>query len=129
MHQKNYESAIADLELTTQKAIALQPIYWQARFLKGQCHFHLQQYAEAAKEFKLFIARTFVKDDPNFEKKKEAYYRHAQALAGLKDKARATEALELAQKISGQGDKALNESIISLLRQVKGNAGEPVPAK
>ena len=129
MHQKNYEAAIMDLDLTTQKAIALQPIYWKARLLKGQCHFHLQQYAEAAKEFKLFLGRAFAKDDPNLEKRKEAFYRHAQALVALKDKTKALEALEAGQKLSGQGDKALQENITTLLRQLKENAGEPVSAK
>jgi len=129
INTKNYDKAVEDLILTTQKAIALQPIFWKARFLKGQCHLWLQEYAEAAKEFKLFTARAFQKDDPNYSSRKEAYYLLAQAFVALKEIARAREALEAAQKITDKSDKILQQNIASLLKELNGKTREPAHAK
>jgi tetratricopeptide (TPR) repeat protein len=129
INTKNYDAAIADLDLTTQKAIALQPIYWKARLLKGQTHLLKQEYAEAAREFKLFTSRTFAKDDPNFGERKQAYYDLAQSLTALKEVNKALEALETAQKITGQGDKELQANIVALQRQLKEKNRQPASAK
>jgi tetratricopeptide (TPR) repeat protein len=129
MNQKNYTAAIADLELTTQKAIALQPIYWKARMLKGQCHLQKQEYAEAVKEFKLFTARTFTKEDPNYSNRKEAYYNLAQAHVGAKEPSKAIEALEAAQKITEKTEKTLQSNIATLLKELKNKTRETVSAK
>lgn len=129
MKKEDYETAIADFVLTTQKAIALQPIFWKARLLKGACHLHQQEYAEAAKEFKLFLARPFAKDDPNFDRRKEAYFKYAQALVALKDHNKALEALEAAQKITDKTDKQLNENIAALTRELKGQMRSAASAK
>lgn len=127
INNKNYAQAIDDLVLTTQKAIALQPIYWKARLLKGQCHLLTQDYAEALKECKLFLGRTFAKDDPNQLKRKEAYYMQAQAHLALKETPKALESLEAAQKITDKTDKTLNEKISALLKEIK--KGAAVAAK
>jgi tetratricopeptide (TPR) repeat protein len=129
MNSANYEDAIADLILTTQKAIALQPIYWKARMLKGQCHLFLKEYAEAIKEFKLFLGRAFAKDDTNIQSRKEVYYYLAQAHLALKEHNKAVEALESAQKISEKGDKSLQTKIASLLKEINGKRREPAAAK
>jgi tetratricopeptide (TPR) repeat protein len=129
MQKEAFEDAIGDFELTTQKAIALQPIYWKARFQKGECHLKLQEYAEAAREFKLFINRAFAKDDPNFMRRKEAHYRYAQALVALKDYEKALTVLEAAQKISDKSSKQLNDAIAALLRELKDKMRTPLPAK
>lgn len=129
MNTKNYDAAIADLVLTTQKAIALQPIYWKARLLKGQCHLYKQEYGEAVKEFKLFTGRIFTKDDPNYQNRKEAHYLLAQAHLALKETGKALEALETAQKITDKTDKTLQENITKLLRELKDKTREPVTAK
>lgn len=129
MNMKQYDSAIADFDLTTQKAIALQPVYWKARLLKGQCHMIKGEYTEAVKEFKLFLGRTFIKDDPNIVDRKQAYYDLAQAHVALKEVNKAIEALDAAQKITGHSDKALTENISALQKQLKDKARQAVPAK
>lgn len=129
MLKEDYDAAIADLDLTTQKAIALQPIYWKARLLKGECHILRQEYAEAAKEFKLFITRKFLKDDPNFARRKEAYFKYSQALVALKEYDKAMESLEAAQKITEKSSKALNDSIAALMRELKDKLRAPLSAK
>jgi tetratricopeptide (TPR) repeat protein len=129
MQKEDYQTAVGDLILTTQKAIALQPIYWKARLLKGQCHLMLQEYAEAAQEFKLFTARAFPKDDPNIGKRKEAFFKHAQALVALKEYGKAMDVLESADKIVDKGDKALNDNIASLIGELKERLRTPASAK
>jgi tetratricopeptide (TPR) repeat protein len=129
MQREDYQAAIADFILTTQKAIALQPIYWKARLLKGQCHLMQLEYADAAKEFKMFTARGFPKDDPNIVKRKEAFFKHAQALVALKEFGKAMDALDSAQKIGDKSDKALNDSITALIGELKERMRTPASAK
>jgi len=129
MQKEDYVSAISDLILTTQKAIALQPIYWKARLLKGQCHLLQQEYAEAAREFKLFTARDFPKGDANIAKRKEAYFKQAQALVALKEYGKAMEVLELAEKIQDKNDKTLNKNITALIGELKERLRTPASAK
>ena len=129
MHKEDYKSAIEDLILTTQKAIALQPIYWKARLLKGQCHLMQQNYTDAVKEFKLFTSRDFPKGDPNLAKRKEAFFKLAQAQVALKEFSKAMDALELAQKIPDKQDKALNDSITALASELKDRIRTPASAK
>lgn len=64
---EDYEEAIANLELSIKKAIALQTIYWKSRRLKAECHIKLNQYDKAAYDLKLFTNRNFDKTDPNFK--------------------------------------------------------------
>ena len=97
--------------------------------LKGQCHLFLQEYAAAAKEFKLFLGRNFAKDDPNYLNRKEVYYYLAQALLAMKEENKAQEALEAAQKITLKGDKALQANIATLLKEINGKRREPASAK
>jgi hypothetical protein len=89
----------------------------------------LQEYAEAAQEFKLFTARAFPKDDPNIGKRKEAFFKHAQALVALKEYGKAMDVLESADKIVDKGDKALNDNIASLIGELKERLRTPASAK
>ncbi len=122
----NLEEAIRDLVLTTQKAIALQPIYWKARKLKGRCHYDLKQYADAAREFKLFLSRKFTKDDPNFSEYRHAAYLYAQTLLALGEHDKASDALHSAEKFTGQDQSVTDEMIETLRAEINEVRGEPV---
>lgn len=85
VHLKNDETieAIADLELTLKKSVALQNIYWQARRLKAECHLKTKQWEKAAFDLKLFAARNFAEGHPNLEWKKWAYFNYGKVLLEL----------------------------------------------
>jgi tetratricopeptide (TPR) repeat protein len=82
---KNIAGAIEDLESTVKKTFPLQPMYWQARNKKGDCHIQLKQYDKAAFEYKFFTKRVFDSKDPNFPKRKKACCNYVKALMELGD--------------------------------------------
>ena len=57
--KNDHEGAIEDLQQAIKTSIPLQPIYWTARRKKGMCHIALNEYEEAAKDFKFFTNRKF----------------------------------------------------------------------
>lgn len=72
--------AIADMEMAIKRSIPLQPVYWQTRRLKGECHLKEKDFEKAVFEFKLFCKRKFVASDPNFRWRKKAFFFYGQAL-------------------------------------------------
>lgn len=80
MRKQDWDMAIEDLDMTTKKAIALQPIYWKARRLKAQCHLHKKELSQAIRELKLFTSRKFTKDNPNYQQLRDAFYEYASVL-------------------------------------------------
>jgi len=84
MTLKQFHKAIPDLLQTTRHSIPLQPLYWKARRLKGDCHLKLEQYDKAATEYRFFTARAFDKENPNHAFRKKAFLDYGRALLGLK---------------------------------------------
>lgn len=80
LHNNDTKRALDDLGLTVLKSLALQMVHWQARFQKGELHYQLKQYKEAAFELKLFCDRNFDPKDLNALKKREAAYIYAKIL-------------------------------------------------
>ncbi|MCO6489187.1 MAG: tetratricopeptide repeat protein [Phaeodactylibacter sp.] len=74
------KGAAQDLELAAKNSIPLQPMYWQARRIKGECHLRLGEFDKAALEFKLFTRRNFSKENPNFRWRKRAFFNYGRAL-------------------------------------------------
>lgn len=74
------KKSLEDLSLTIQKSLALQMVHWQARYQKGELHYHQKQYKEAAFELKLFSDRQFDANDPNSLKKRDAAFTYAKIL-------------------------------------------------
>ena len=78
--QDQLRDALPDLEKAIKKSIPLQPNYWKARRIKGECHLQLEEYDEAIFELKLFTKRQFSSDNPNFGMRKRGFSQYGQAL-------------------------------------------------
>lgn len=98
--KEDWKAAIADLEVAIKQSIPLQPIYWKARRLKGECHLQLGQYKEAAFEYKLVTPRQFDKEDPNFKWRKQAFYNYGIALLKSGNSADAIKAFDTTASIT-----------------------------
>lgn len=116
--QNDFDSAIADLSLAIEKAIALQPIYWTARRIKAECHFNLKDFASAAKELKLFTSRKFLKEDPNYNWRRKAFYQYGKSLIAISQKDEALKALQQAAALPVGEGKVSNEDIQALIDQL-----------
>lgn len=106
---KDTEKAIADLDMATKTSIALQPLYWKSRRLKGNCHLELEQYEKAAFEYRLFTKRNFAKDDPNRKALKDVYFNYGRVLLALDKAEEALEAIKTSKAIENQ-DFSYSES-------------------
>lgn len=99
--------AIADLESAIRHSIPLQPVYWQSRRIKGECHLKLEDYEKAIFELKLFTKREFLPDNPNFSKRRKAFLDYGKALLGAGAFADAVKILNNALKVEGDRDEQL----------------------
>jgi len=77
--------AIGELEKAIKQSIPLQPIHWNARRLKAECHLRREEYKEAATELKFFTQRAFAADNPNFGKLRKAWFNYGKALMALNE--------------------------------------------
>ncbi len=100
--EKDLERAIADLDMAVKTSIALQPLYWRSRRLKGNCHMELKQYDKAAFEYRLFTKRNFAPDDSNRKALKDVYFNYGQALLGVGKAADALEAIKTSKAIENE---------------------------
>ena len=78
--QKNYTEAIKDFDMAVKTSIPLQPIYWQARRFKAQCHFVLKDYAGALPDLKFFCNRNFKPGNPNIPYRRTVWFDYGKAL-------------------------------------------------
>jgi tetratricopeptide (TPR) repeat protein len=81
--EEHYEDAAADLEYAIKRSIPLQPMFWQARRIKGECHLKLDQWEEAEFQLRFVTKRKFQAEDSNYKWRKRALYNYGQALLGL----------------------------------------------
>ncbi len=96
---KELEKAIADLDMSVKTSIALQPLYWKSRRLKGNCHMELGQFDKAAFEYRLFTKRNFAPDDSNRKALKDVYFNYGRALLELGKAEEALEAIKTSKAI------------------------------
>ncbi len=101
------DEAIADLEQATRNSIPLQPVYWQARRIKGESHLKLEEYQKAALELKLFTRRAFAPDNPNYSRRRKAFLDYGKALLGLGEYADAVKIFNQALQVEGDLDDQL----------------------
>lgn len=83
MLKKNYQEAVEAFDETTRQSIALQPIYWAARRVKGVAHLELKEFEKAANEFKFFTSRNYLKTDPNYKHIPFVWFNYGKALFAL----------------------------------------------
>ncbi len=106
MTQNDLRNAIPDLENAIKRSIPLQPIYWKARRVKGECHLRLEDYSNAIAELKFFTARAFSRSDSNYKWRQIAWFNYGKALAAIAKYAEAIQAFDQALKIE-DADKAV----------------------
>lgn len=94
MVKNDWESAAVDFDNTIKRTIALQPIYWLARLKKGECLFHSKKFADAVKEFRLYLQRPFQETDPNYQRRRRALFLLGKALLELDQPKEALEVLD-----------------------------------
>lgn len=93
------DKAIEDLSTCIKKSIPLQPIYWKARRIKGECMVKNEDFKGAALEFKLFTQRKFAPEDSNYKWKKYIYTKYGQTLLELGNYQEAVTAFNEAVKL------------------------------
>ncbi len=93
IRDSEFEKAIEDLDLATKKSIALQPIYWTARRLKGDCHFKLNQFQKAEFDYRLFTKRRFEENNVNFLWRKHCLFQYGLVLMELEEYEKALDAI------------------------------------
>jgi len=101
LSQEEWAKSIEDLDRAVSFAIPLQPIYWQSKRLKGEALMELGAFEQAEKELKLFNARVFTRDNPNYKYQKRTQFLHGKALAALKQREAAVAAFQKALQIQG----------------------------
>ena len=74
MLKNDWDSAIQDFQNTSERSLAVQPIYWLARLRKADCLFHTKRYDAAITELKLFLQRSFSDNDPNIRFRPKAEF-------------------------------------------------------
>ncbi len=85
MQNSDFEEAIADFGISIKKSIPLQPIYWQARRLKADCHLESRDYQAVVGELKFFVKRQFSPENPNYKWRRKAWYDYGRALMELEE--------------------------------------------
>jgi len=126
IHIRNGEidKAIADLELTLKKSIALQPIYWAARRVKANCLIKEKRYEDAAFDLKLFTNRKFDKDNPNYKWRKEALSTYGKVLLDLEEYDEALKAFDKAFEIEEDANEKENGKRLYFRGVAKQKAGK-----
>ena len=105
MLEKNYAEAIADLAFAIKKSIPLQPIYWQARRMKADCHINLKEFDKAVFELKWFTQRKFTPDNPNYKFRKQGFFDFGKSLLEIGEYEESLKAFNTSMEI-GKEDKA-----------------------
>ncbi len=124
MRQEQWEEALEDLDMTTKKAIALQPVYWKARRRKAYCYINLGQLENAAKELKLFTNRKYEEDNPNYAYLRECLATYADVLIKLDRPEEALEAIVKGLELKEQEEYAPEKRLLTLRGLAKHKLGE-----
>lgn len=83
MIQQDWKGATLDLDQAIKRSIPLQPIYWKARRIKGECHLKLNEFEQAVTELKFFTSRTFSQDDSNYKWRQKGWFNYGKALLAI----------------------------------------------
>ena len=113
--QNKYEAAGRHYAACIKCCIPHEPLYWNARYLKGEIHNLIEEHKKAATEFKFFAIRQFKPNTPNFLRKRSAYYKWGQSLLKIDDGQGALKAFEQMLKI-GNGEDELTKGVMHLWR-------------
>ncbi len=125
MLKNEWEQAAGEFDQAIKKALALQPVHWLARLRKGESLFHAKQFEEAAKDLRLFLARSFSETDPNFQRRRRALVLLGRALAETNDLAGSEEAFKQALSTGAGSDLTPDNEALLQLGIVQHRVGKP----
>jgi tetratricopeptide (TPR) repeat protein len=111
------EEAKADFEKALKTSVALQPLYWKSRRLKGFLHFKLGELEKAAFDLKLFSNRKFAPEDSNHIWLKDVSFAYAKVLIQQKEFKLALAAIDKAMTFD-DGYKKIPEGEILRFRGI-----------
>ncbi len=121
---KEYNKAIADLELAIKHSIPHQEMFWISRRMKAECHYYLKEFEKAAFELKLFTMRKFPPDNYNYKWKKFAFTLYGKVLTELGKYSEAVSAFSSAMEISGKSENISEQlALRGLVRKKAGLKG------
>ena len=99
VQQQDWQGAALDLDQAIKGSIPLQPMYWKARRMKGECHLKLNEWEQAATELKFFTGRTFSQEDSNYKWRQKAWFNYGKALLASGRFNDASQAFDQAMKV------------------------------
>lgn len=105
LHNGDLEAAVADFDQAIKKSVALEPIQWKSRRLKGEAHLRMKQYHKAIFELKLFTKRQFREGDSNNEWRRWALYYYGLALLENENYEEAIQAFNAALELPEINDR------------------------
>jgi len=114
--KEQYAKAAEDLEFAIKRSIPLQPLFWQARRIKGECHLRLEDWEKAEFQLRFVTKRHFERDDSNYKWRKRAQLNYGRALLGLERYADAIKAFDAAVAIEDALD--IPEAELQLFRGI-----------
>lgn len=126
--QKNYAAAIPDLDKAIKCSVPLQPVFWIARRIKGDCHLELEQHEDAIKEYNFFLKRDFKPGDVNFQRRRRVAFRIGKALLSLRKNREALQAFENALKIQSDDAAATDADVQAWRQEAMKRIGNSQPA-
>jgi len=103
--KKDWEGAIQDFDNAIKMSIPLQPIYWKARRMKGDCHLKLNDHKGSLNDFKFYSTRKFKDDDPNKAWVRYATYYYGRALLAMEEYEQAVAIFTKAMGLEAGADK------------------------
>jgi tetratricopeptide (TPR) repeat protein len=118
------DAAKLDFDQAIKKSVALEPVHWKSRRLKGYVHYLLNEYDKAIFELRLFTKRTFPSDDANFGWKRWGYYHYGLSLLANQNFEEAVEAFNFAAELEDVRDDVAKEDILRNRALSKKQAGK-----
>ncbi len=125
MIKKDYEKAISCFEEAIKQSIALQPIHWASRRVKGNCHLELKQFEKAAFEYKLYTNRKFEETDPNYKHLSKTWFNYGKTLFALGQVDGALEAFDASLRFLDHLEESNSAELFmhrGMARKAAGNA-------
>ena len=101
MAKNDLTGAISDLEEAIKLSIPLQPVFWLARRVKGECHLKQGDCIKAVAELKFVTKREFKPEDPNYAYRHRAWHYLGEALLKCGDTAESLKAFNQAAVLEG----------------------------
>jgi tetratricopeptide (TPR) repeat protein len=121
---EDWKKAAEDLDQTIKKSIALEPIHWKARRLKGMCHLYLKEFRKAVFELKLYTHRKFPEGDPNIFWKRLGFFNYGKALLELEEYQEALAAFNQAYEMDDADDGVETSEILRYRGLTKQRSGK-----